>query len=64
MELPVKTKNIQDPVAIKRNKLLIVYASLCSLVAKSILPTAYWLIFHLACRRKIERSEIFNSQDL
>ena len=51
MELLVKTKNKQDPVAIKRNK-LIVYASLCSLVAKSILPTAYWLIFHLAWRRK------------
>lgn len=50
MELPVKTKNIQDPVAIKRDKLLIVYVSLCSLVAKSFLVTAHWLIFHLAWR--------------
>ena len=52
MKLPVKTKNIQDPEAIKRDKILIVYSSLCSLVAKSILATAHWLIFHLAWRRQ------------
>ena len=52
MKLPVKTKNIQDPEAIKRDKILIVYSSLCSLVAKSILAIAHWLIFHLVWRRQ------------